>query len=235
MRPLGSSAETLASRRERQPAPPAVCWGRMDRASVCLGRTPPPGATASRFRSDSLADGGAGLRLWGNGRATTRGAGRLAETRASPQTQKSDRECCSSDHCNSVVKLLGFDLGENPSGVTLYPMSPEAGSPPLPGGRRGGAPFRPDFVGLRILLTSASVSLASRSCVAWSWCAQASIHNPAFSISSSAQCSTYSSTSARVLLSVSIRSTVLWQSLRSDTTPPLGWRGSPTVQASFLR
>ena len=38
--------------------------------------------------------------------------------------------------------------------------------------------------------------MASRSCVAWSWCAQASIHNPAFSISSSAQCSTYSSTSA---------------------------------------
>ena len=139
------------------------------------------------------------------------------------------------DHCNSVVKLLGFDLGENPGGVTLYPMSPEAGSPPLPGGRRGGAPFRPDFVRLRILLTSASVSLASRSCVAWSWCAQASIHNPAFSILSSAQCSTYSSTSARVLLSVSIRSTVLWQSIRSDTTPPSRVASITTVQASFLR
>jgi len=29
------------------------------------------------------------------------------------------RDCRKSDHCNSVVKLLGFDLGENPGGVTL--------------------------------------------------------------------------------------------------------------------
>ena len=29
MRPIGSRAETLAPRRERQPAPPVVCWGRM--------------------------------------------------------------------------------------------------------------------------------------------------------------------------------------------------------------
>lgn len=33
-------------------------------------------------------------------------------------------------------------------------------------------------VGLRMLVTSASVSVASIGCVAWSWCAQAGIHNP---------------------------------------------------------
>jgi hypothetical protein len=62
-------------------------------------------------------------------------------TAACPQTQKRDRECCSSDHCNSVVKLLGFDLGENPGGVTLYPMSPEAGSPPCRAVAAAALPF----------------------------------------------------------------------------------------------
>jgi hypothetical protein len=63
------------------------------------------------------------------------------EASAAPQTQKCDRECCSSDHCNSVVKLLGFDLGENPGGVTLYPMSPEAGSPPCRAVAAAALPF----------------------------------------------------------------------------------------------
>ena len=54
MRPLGSSAETLASRREGQPAPPAVCWGRMaEQAFASDGRhraalpLPDSGATVS--------------------------------------------------------------------------------------------------------------------------------------------------------------------------------------------
>ena len=64
MRPLGSSADALASRRERQPAPPAVCWGQMaEQAFASDGRhraalpLPDSGATASSTAALACACG----------------------------------------------------------------------------------------------------------------------------------------------------------------------------------